>query len=190
MHIIFVIAGFLLTILFSESGNAQESISSSCFPPSINDLQAVQFSQELQDANHKYRNTEISGYNAPEFKTAVTVYIYDKEPVTELLQEFRTSGSQVLAMHSGTESPMNGPYKLSIAGKPVDGLLGIFLWSEGETDFGSFLWIGELSGKYVKLRTTYIRPEQDEQTEPAMQYAMTAMRSVADHVCQPNKPKF
>jgi hypothetical protein len=188
MQLVLVITIVALTGLLPVSSFAQESAPNRCISAEISGLQAIQYPQERQEAIRKYRNTLISGYNATEFNTAVTVYVYDKEPITELLQEFRASGSEVLAAHAGAESPMSGPAKLPVAGNSADGFLGVFLWTEGETDFGSFLWIGELSGKYVKIRTTYVRPEQDDQTAAAMSYAMTAMRSVASHVCDPSSP--
>lgn len=171
---------------WSAGAKAQDSTKGICFPAEIDELQAVQFPQEKLEELRGYRNTQIAGYNAAEFNTAITVYIYDKKPVEDLAQEFRASGSEIFAVHKGTESPMAGPVKLAIAGKQTDGLLGIFLWSEGETDFGSFLWLGEVSDKYVKIRTTYIRPEQDDQTASAMRFAMTAMHKVADHICIPD----
>ena len=185
MHFVFVSAVLALTGLFPVSGLARASARNDCSPAEIGDLQRIQFPQERQDALRKYRNTLVLGYNATEFNTAVTVFIYDKKPIGELRKEFLASGSEVLAAHAGAESPMSGPAKLTVSGKPTDGFLGVFLWTEGETDFGSFLWVGEMSGKYVKIRTTYIRPEQDAQTASAMSYAMTAMRSVANQVCEP-----
>ena len=185
MRYLLITAILAMTALFSANSPAQESVSDTCAPAEIESLQAVQFPEEMRDANRKYRNTQLFGYNASEFKTAVTVYIYDKEPVRDLRQEFLGSGSEVVRTHAGTESAMRGPAKFTVAGKSRDGWLELFLWSEGETDFASFLWIGELSGKYIKIRTTYIRPEQDDQTGSAMRYAVTAMRSVASHVCEP-----
>ena len=140
MHLVFAIAAFLL-ITLPKSVHAQRLTLSKCFPAAINDLQEVQFPQERQDATRKYRNTEIFGYNAQEFNTVVTVYIYDKKPIKQLPQEFRISAAEILEAHTGAESPMSGPSKLSIAGKPTEGFLGIFLWSEGQTDYGSFLCV-------------------------------------------------
>jgi len=185
MHFVIATAVLALSGLFPVSGLAQDPTLNNCSPVEIGGLQLVQFPQERQDALRKYRNTQAIGYNAPEYNTAVTVYIYDKKPIVELKREFLASGSEVLASHAGAESPMSGPSKLALADKPTDGFLGVFLWSEGETDFGSFLWVGELSGKYVKIRTTYIRPELDDQTGAAMSYAMMTMRTVANQVCVP-----
>ena len=188
MHLAFAISAISLAIIPMSVG-AQDSAPSICFPATIDDLQQVVFPKERLDAMRKYRNTEVAGYNSQQFNTAVTVYIYDKEPVKKLAQEFSSSASEILQTHAGAESPMSGPSKLNIGGKPTAGLLGVFLWSEGETDYGSFLWTGELAGQYVKVRTTYIRPEDDGQTGGAMQYAMAAMRNVAGHVCRAQEPK-
>lgn len=181
----FILASLIFAIssVWPTAGMTQAPAPVQCFPEEIENLHAVKFPSDRQEAVRKYRNSHVVGYNAAEFNTAVTVYIYDREPITELTQEFRLSGSEVIDAHKGSESPMNGPSKLTISDNPVDGFLGVFLWSEGETDFGSFLWVGEISGKYVKLRTTYIRPEKDEETGPAMLFAMSAMKNVAKHVC-------
>ena len=175
----------LMALLLPFNTGAQQPLPDECLPTEIDGMQAVEFPPGHRDAIHKHRNTQISGYNAEKFNTTVTAYIYDKEPKMELLQEFRDSGSAVIAAHSGTETPMSGPSKITIAGNPTDGYLGIFLWSEGKVDFGSFLWVGEVAGKYVKIRTTWIRPEQDDQTATAMRFSMQAMRNVANHICIP-----
>jgi hypothetical protein len=185
MHFLFATAIIFFTGLFPVSGSAQEPALNNCSPAQIGGLQLIQIPQEQQDALRKYRNTRAIGYNAAEFNTAVTVYVYDKKPIAELKKEFLASGSEVLSAHAGAESPMNSPSKMIVSGQPADGFLGVFLWSEGETDFGSFLWVGEISGKYVKIRTTYVRPEQDDQTASAMSFALTTMRNVANQVCEP-----
>jgi len=177
----------MLALTGLSNAGAAEPVPSKCFPAAIDDdLQSIAFPQDHKDAIRKHRNTQVAGYNAAEFRTTVTVFTYEKEPIATLLEEFRASGSEILAVHGGAESPMSGPAKLEVAGETIDGFLGVFLWTEGETDFGSFLWVGEVSGKYVKIRTTYVRPEQDEQTAAAMRFAITAMRKVAGHVCSLN----
>lgn len=154
-----------------------------CFPGQIGDLRWIDNSKDRQDAIRQYRNTQVAGYNADPYMTAVTVFVYDKTPVMELQEEFRASSAEVLAAHEGAESARTGPFQLEVQEKLLDGFLGFYLWGEGEADIGSFLWVGELPGKYVKIRTTYVRPESDAELVPAMAHAVDAMRGVAAHVC-------
>lgn len=180
---------FPLFVFWPFVAISSESQLSNCLPETIDHLKAFHFPVDQQETARQYRNTQVAGYNATEFNTTVTVYVYDKEPALDLKQEFQASGLAVLSAHNDVESPMSGPSRLTISGKPIDGLLGVFLWSERETDFGSFLWIGDVSGKYIKLRTTYIRPEADNETATAMRFAMTAMQRVASHICLSNKSR-
>ena len=174
---------FALASFVSTGIQAQERNNVVCFPAEIDGLQAVQFSQAQKDTAKSYKNSEIHGYNASEFSTAVTVYAYDMAPQLDLKKEFVASGSEIFSVHKGTEAPMSGPSKLPVAGVETPGFLGIFTWTEGQTDFGSFLWVGTINGKYLKIRTTYIRPELDSETASAMRFAMDSMRKVASHTC-------
>jgi hypothetical protein len=185
-----ILSVFLVAGVVPWRGHARDAVPAACLPPAIGDLRAIEIPQDTSEAMRRLRNTEIAGYNAEPFRTAVTVYRYDKAPVDELRKEFAASAADVLALHADAESPRSGPSRLRIAGSPTEGYLGIFLWSEGETDVGSFLWVSELSGRYLKIRATYVRPERDDQTGAAMRYAMEALQRVADHVRTPAAPTF
>ena len=185
MHI--RLASFLLALvgLFPAAGAAQEPATALCTPATISGLESVEFPQDRQAELRKYRNTQAFGYNANEFKLAVTVFIYDREPVTDLRQEFSASGAEVVRVHPDAKMPMNGKSKINLSGQDTTGYLGVFLWSEGKDDYASLLWVGEQSGKYVKIRASYIRPERDEDTGAAMAFVLARMTSVASEACAP-----
>lgn len=166
---------------------AAEPAPSACFPARIGDLQAQTYPPEVHDAMRRQRAGKVFGYNAPAYRTAVTVYLLDKAQADSLEQEFLAAESQIAAIHPGTESTMRGPVPLPFPGRPSEGKLAHYLWTEDGDDIGSLLWLGETADRLVKIRLSYVRPKPDDQTAAAMRHALTALRDVAMHVCEPGQ---
>ncbi|ESK54634.1 hypothetical protein F990_02507 [Acinetobacter tjernbergiae DSM 14971 = CIP 107465] len=167
--------------LASESdGNAVR-----CFPTAINGFETVLTPDAQAVALKTYRNTHSAGYNAMPYHTAITLFIYDRDPSTNDLAELKAAISEVLSSHSNAELVMSGKGQVRVAGTSVEAQGGLFLWSEGETNYGSFLWLVPGDKQYLKMRATYVRPLEEKQVTKAMQFAIDAIATVGDKVCRP-----
>lgn len=156
-----------------------------CFPATINGFESATIPDAQVVALKAYRNTRSAGYNAMPYRTAITLFVYDRDQPANDQAELRAAISEVLSSHPGAELAMSGKGQVRLAGTSVEAQGGLFLWSEGETDYGSFLWLVPGDRQYLKIRATYVRPPEDNQVTKAMQFAIDAIAAVGDKVCRP-----
>lgn len=169
----------------SAGSAASEPAPRACFPARIGDLQAVEYAREDHDAMHRNRLGKIFGYNGAPYGTTVTVYLMDKSRAGSAEQEFRSAGSQILAVHPGAELVMSDPARpLTLAARPTAGQMATYRWKEGGDDVGSILWIGETPDRIVKIRLSYSRPQGKTEAEVATRYVTQTLRATAEHVCE------
>ncbi len=156
-----------------------------CFPTTINGFESTLIPDAQVEALKAYRNTNLAGYNTVPYHTAITLFVYDRDPLTNDQTEFTATISEVLSSHPSAELAMSGKGQVRVAGTSVEAQGGLFLWSEGETNYGSFLWLVPGDRQYLKIRATYVRPQEDKQVTKAMQFAIDAIATVGDKVCRP-----
>lgn len=170
----------------AKKQDAEDASDAQCFAAHIDGFKTIDFPPAYRASLKEHRNGVVAGYNADRFNTAVSVFIYDKKPNANVDKELNLAVSEVLSAHSGAELARAGKGTVPLAGEPNEAYGGIFIWSEGATDLGSFLWIIPKANRYVKLRATYVRPEADQETAEAMRFAISALETFARSVCDPD----
>ena len=156
-----------------------------CFPAAIDGFETIVRTEDQAARLKANRNTVSGGYHAASGNTVITVFVYDREPGADDRREGEAAIAEVLSAHSGSELASSGEGSVALAGVPTPAHGGFFTWSEGETDYGSFLWVIPREAHYVKIRATYVRPEDDREVAAAMRVAMNALEKVARGICDP-----
>ena len=174
-----------LAMLCSSVTLASNDQSPACFPASIDGFESTSIPDAQAESLKAYRNTRMAGYNAAPYNTAVSVFVYDRERPANDTNELEAAISEILSVHPGAELAMSGKGKVPVAGTPTSARGGLFLWTEGQTDYGSFLWVVPGDKQYLKIRATYVRPPGDREALEAMKFAVAALETVSKSVCRP-----
>jgi hypothetical protein len=177
-----------LTLLHQAMATASNSPQPAppCFPASIDGLESVPIPDGQAESLKAYRNTRAAGYNGAAYGIAVSAFIYDRELLADDSAELEAAISEILSVRPGAELAGSGKGKLPVAGTPTTALGAMFLWTENEMDYGSFLWLVPGEKQYLKIRTTYIRPQGDREAVEAMESAISAIETVSKNVCRPD----
>lgn len=132
-----------------------------------------------------YRISTAAGYNAQARGTAITLFVFDRAEDADDRGEVDAAVREVLSVHRGSEMAMGGDSRMPLASVDTPAQGGLFLWTEGRTDYGSFPWVIPRTRHYVRLRATYVRPPGDDAAVEALKSAMSALSSVARNACDP-----
>ena len=177
----------LLGCLATTPAAAQDAPAppAACFPAAIEGFETAVHTEEQVARLKSHRNTTAAGYNAAAYRTTITMFVNDREPGADDAREGEAAIAEALAAHPGSELAMGGEGTVPLAGVATPARGGFLVWSEGETGFGSFLWVVPRHGHYVKIRATYVRPAGDREVVAAMQFAASALETVARGTCDP-----
>ena len=167
----------------NNSGGTLDEASGICIPHKIDGLNSITYPVELLNKNKAYRNTVTVGFNGSMYGLIITIYLYDREieKWSADINELKLSIQEVLSSHSGARLEHSGKGSLPISGHETESIGGLFTWYENGNDYASFLWIVPLKSRYLKIRSTYIRPHGGEGN--AMNSVIEKVNFVAMKIC-------
>jgi hypothetical protein len=127
------------------------------------------------------RNSAI-GYNGPQHRLAITVYIYPKYADSmELILSDELH--QIRRAHPGMSIEMAGPMTMPFAGADgVPDTYGAYLtYDLDKVELGSLLELIPVDDKLVKVRATWVRSDQ------GLEYSMAQVRALLSRVSRATK---
>lgn len=173
--------------LYAANTNAKSEISttiSQCLPTSVKGLETVMFSEAELASAKADRNTILAGYTAVKNKLTITAFIYDRtsQGNDADLNEMRNAAVDILTFRNDAKLGLEGDAKIHIGGKLTDALVAVFFWNDHGTDYRSFLYLFPFRDHYLKLRVTYIQPQDDK--GETTKYVRDMTYELAKGICQ------
>jgi hypothetical protein len=154
-----------------------------CFPASIDGLTADLYSDAKRAELATYRNTVAAGYDADVYDFAATTYLYDRAPNPSLDDEYALVWQAVKQAHPQVEIVRSA--LTTLPSTHAKGMLGLGTYSEGDVDFATIVWLAEGDTQFLKVRATYVRPEDDAKTAGAMRFAFESLEKIVGASCTP-----
>ena len=163
----------------SCEGGTFDKASKLCLPAKVEGARMTRIAEKKKSA----RQPVGARYNAMRNRLAVTVSLYDRglPTVDADDDEMRNSVREVLDAHRNANLEMGGLTSLPVAGEPWEAQGAWMSWSEGLTDYVSLLWLLPRGERWMKVRATYVRPQ--ENTGEAAEFALGFVRSVTNAIC-------
>lgn len=167
----------------SCEGGTFDPVSKLCLPAKVEGGRAAAIPEKQKQELKAYRNSIAAGYNAMRNRLAVTVYLFDREHATSESddEEMRVAVREVLEANRDAKLEMGGLTSLPVAGEPWEAQGAWLSWSQGMTDFVSLVWLLPRGERWLKVRATYVRPQ--ENTGDAAEFALGFVRSVTNSIC-------
>jgi hypothetical protein len=156
-----------------------------CFPAAIEGFRTIPQTAEEAAESRAYRNTVHAGYKAQDYNFTATVYLYDRAPATSDKEELEQTIASIQSMHEHFEIGRIGEGTIPLAGKDTAALGGFFTFADPSVDAGALLWIVPGKTQFLKIRASYIRPQDDAQLVPALKFAFESVNTIASKLCTP-----